>query len=278
MRKRLLLAALCGVAMDVTAQPGANVTATMSINILGKVQTARKINGRWWSKDNRELIRTSDKWRWTISGGNAQHLVRFAHHYPFDPARVNLLDRSMGPNEVRRILGDPNSVFPSDQPEERQMWDYYAANGYKFSVHFSSSGDGIFNATETPDAHAMPKDVQHLAFRFNGKTARDASAERQQRTSRAPRTATSTASSGFTIPSEAPPLKPVNSRKITAEEIAGVTVGMSRGELIQRLGEPHSRMAIAGVEPVKETLRYQRDAGPIISIVLIDGKVAEKPG
>ncbi|MCZ2146597.1 MAG: hypothetical protein LC126_02340 [Bryobacterales bacterium] len=86
--------------------------------------TARKINGRWWSPGNRELTRANVGWRRGISG-NARHLVRFDHHYPVDPAKVSLLDRSMGPDQVRRILGAPNSVFPSDRPEQEQMWDYY---------------------------------------------------------------------------------------------------------------------------------------------------------
>lgn len=273
----------------------------MSIKIDGKVQTVRKINGRWWSRDNRELIQTSEKWLWTISGGNARHLVRFDHHYPFDPAKVELLNRSMGPNEVRGVLGNPNSVFPSDKPEEQQMWDYYASNGYKLTVHFSSSGEGIFNATESPNAHALPKDVPHLAFRFKGKTAQEMAAERksssfksrpaemtqaewrkqrlgEREASRAElRSSLGGRSATVTLPLEAPPQRAANSRAIPAEEIARVTPGMSREKLIELLGEPHSRMAIAGVEPVKETLRYQSETGAMITIVVIDGKVAEKP-
>ena len=111
------------------AQPGTAVTERMQIRIDGRTHNARKINGRWLSEDNLELGRTNVGWLWTISGGNAIHLLRFDHHYPVDPSRVGLLDRSMGPGQVKAILGAPNSVFPSDRPEEQQQWDYYGPNG-----------------------------------------------------------------------------------------------------------------------------------------------------
>jgi hypothetical protein len=166
------------------AQEGAVVTQTMRIEIDKRVHTARKINGRWWSEDNRELTRTNVGWLWNVSGGNAWQLVRFDHHRPLDPSRVSQVNRSMGPDQVRAVLGPPNSVFPSDKPAAQQMWDYYGAGGYKLSIHFSSSG-GIFNATFEPDANSKPKDVPHLAFRVNGKTAQESfeeqKANRQQR-------------------------------------------------------------------------------------------------
>jgi hypothetical protein len=160
------------------AQPGAVVTETMRIEIDKRKHTARKINDRWWSEDNRELSRTNVGWLWNVSGGNAWQLVRFDHHRPLDPDRVNQVNRSMGPEQVRGVLGPPNSVFPSDKPEAQQIWSYYGAGGYKVSIHFSSSG-GIFNATFEPDAKSRPKDVPHLAFRFNGKTAQESFEERK---------------------------------------------------------------------------------------------------
>src|SRR5262245_36128931 len=154
------------------AQTGSVVTDTMRIDIDKRIHTARKINGRWWSEDNRELTQTNVGWLWNVSGGNAWQLVRFDHHRPVDPAKVSQLDRSMGPDQVRAILGPPNSVFPSDRPASQQHWDYYGAGGYKLSILFSSSG-GIFTATFEPDAKSRPKDVPHLAFRLNGKTAQE---------------------------------------------------------------------------------------------------------
>jgi hypothetical protein len=105
--------------------------------------------------------------------------VRFDHHHPVDPAKVNLITRSMGPDQVRAILGPPNSVFPSDRPATQQQWDYYGAGGYKLKIHFSSSG-GIFTASFEPDAKSLPKDVPHLAFRVNGKTAQESFEEQKK--------------------------------------------------------------------------------------------------
>jgi len=165
--------------LQIIAQPDAVVTQTMRIEIDKRIHVARKINGRWWSEDNRELSRTNVGWLWNVSGGNAWHLVRFDHHRPVDPAKVNSIDRSMGPDQVRAILGPPNSVFPSDKPAAQQIWAYYGADGYKLSIHFSSSG-GIFNATFEPNAASMPKDVPHLAFRFNGKSAQESFEEQKK--------------------------------------------------------------------------------------------------
>jgi hypothetical protein len=147
-----------------------NVTQTMKIEIDKRIHTARKINGRWWSEDNRELTQTNVGWLWNVTGGNAWQLVRFDHHRPVDPARVNLLNRSMGPDQVRATLGPPNSVFPSDRPESQQQWDYYGADGYKLSIHFSSSG-GIFNASFEPDAKTLPRQRKDRAGVVRGTQA-----------------------------------------------------------------------------------------------------------
>jgi outer membrane protein assembly factor BamE (lipoprotein component of BamABCDE complex) len=287
MRKRLAFALLSAAVM-VAAQPGAVVTERMSITIDGRQQTARRINGRWWSPDNRELSRTNTSWLWSISGGNAREFVRFDHHYPVDPSKVSLLDRSMGPDQVRRILGEPNSVFPSDRPEQQQMWDYYGRNGYKLSIHFSSSGQGIFTASYEPDARSMPKDVDHLAFRFNGKTAQESFEEsKQKRVQRQIPSSTAewreqlraeVAARRGGVPVEAAPVVAAPaSRPVTAQVIQAVSIGMSRERLIELLGEPISRMGIAGGESSKETLRYRSESGTVLSIVLVEGKVSVGP-
>ena len=50
----------------------------------------------------------------------------------------------------------------------------------KLSIHFNSSG-GIFNATFEPDGKSMPKDVPHLAFRFNGKSGQESFEEQRKK-------------------------------------------------------------------------------------------------
>lgn len=137
---------------------------TVKVRIDGRTEVVRKINGRWWSETDHELTRTGTSWIWVASGGNAHHLVRFDHHNPVDPSRVQLLDRSMGPDGVRRVLGPPNSVFPADRPERQQTWHYYGPGGYKLALHFSGAG-GIFTAKEALTASSRSADVPHLSFR-----------------------------------------------------------------------------------------------------------------
>ena len=177
-RMRWIVLSTLLAALPLLAQNGAVVTETMRIEIDKRMHTARKINGRWWSEDNRELTQTNVGWLWNVSGGNAWQLVRWDHHRPVDPAKVSQLDRSMGPDQVTAVHGPPNSVFPSDRPASQQQWDYYGAGGYKLSIHFGSSG-GIFTASYEPDAKSMPKDVPHLVFRFNGKSAQESFEERK---------------------------------------------------------------------------------------------------
>jgi len=260
----------------------------MTIRIDGRVQTARKINGRWWSPDNRQLTRTNSEWLWTISGGNARNLVRFDHHYPVDPAKVSLLDRAMGPDQVRAILGPPNSVFPSDRLEQQQIWEYYGGGGYMLSIQFASGGKGIFSASFEPDARSMPQDVPHLAFRFNGKTARESLEESKMKRAQRP-TAPSTAEyraqghqAKTTLVTEAAPAAAPSepappTRKVTAEELKSISIGMPRARLIELLGEPYSRAGIASGEGSRETLRYRSESGEIVSITLIDAKVTQGP-
>ena len=284
------------VAFTALAQPGATVTERMQIRIDGRMHNARKINGRWWSEDNRELGRTNVGWLWSISGGNAVHLVRFDHHYPVDPSKVGLLDRSMGPGQVKAILGAPNSVFPSDRPEEQQQWDYYGLNGYKCSIHFSHSG-GIFTASFEPNAGSMPQDVPHLAFRFNGKTTQESFEESKKQRPVRPKPASAAefreqlkaemaqrrsklsgppaSPSMMEVPAAVAPAPAQPSRKITSEELKGVATGMARAELIALLGEPFSRFAITSDTGTRETLVYITEKDSTVSIVVVQGKVAE---
>jgi hypothetical protein len=282
------------------AKAGGEVSATGQIRIDGQHQTVRQINGRWFSPDNRELRQTSSQWLWTISGGNARHLVRFHHHNPVDPARVSSLDRSMSPAQVRSVLGEPNAVFPSDKPESQQHWQYYGAGGYKLSLLFSSDG-GIFTASVEPDAQSRPQDVPHLTFRYQGRSARESFAERkaqspQSRVSaqtrestaerrarlraemEARRTGRAPASSTLTVVDPAPTAPPLPpGRKVSPEELAQVTVGMEKAKLLELLGHPASRMSIAGSDGAQEFFTYEKLDGAKVTIVLHAGKVFRLP-
>jgi hypothetical protein len=63
-------------------------------------------------------------------------------------------------------------------------------------------------------------------------------------------------------------------KRIISEEQAGsVTAGMSRQEVIDKLGEPSGRFSIAGMENAPETLAYHLESGRQVEIKLEAGKV-----
>jgi hypothetical protein len=62
-------------------------------------------------------------------------------------------------------------------------------------------------------------------------------------------------------------------RRITVEAWKAVTVGMSRADVIARLGEPLSSMKIAGADPAVETLQYALEAEDDAKVRLEAGKV-----
>jgi hypothetical protein len=136
----------------------------------------------------------------------------------------------------------------------------------------------------------MPKDVPHLAFRFQGKTARESFEERKsQRPARSvPRSSAEfreqlkaeiaqRRSERSIVPAPAPVTRTAPSRKVTAEELKSVVIDMPRAALIALLGEPHSRNAITTAEGTHETLLYQTDAGSTVSIIVFRGKVSQPP-
>ena len=104
------------------------VTATANVRIDGKVQVVRKINGRWWSADNRQL--TPNKGRfWYISSDKAP--AEFYHHNPVDLRRTDQLRLFMSQDEVRDYLGDPNETMST-----AGIWRYYAEDGTAVMLRF----------------------------------------------------------------------------------------------------------------------------------------------
>ncbi|MEP6961242.1 MAG: hypothetical protein ABI995_04145 [Acidobacteriota bacterium] len=282
MRTRLLTTAFLATAL-LLAQPGTVVTQALKIRMDGREQSVRQINGRWFSPDNRELYQTGEKWSWTIEGGNAWNLVRFDHHRPVDPQLVARVDRSMGPEQVKTILGPANSVFPKDRPEQQQTWDYYGPNGYKLSIQFAAANPGILTASYEPDAKSPSQDVRHLASRFKGKSAQESFQEEKLERAklaagvRPGKTAATRTAPVRTAVNAAPSRPTVPARKLTAQELQSVSIGMPRAKLVELLGQPRSRSTISGGDGTRETLRYVTESGSTAAIVLIDGKVTELP-
>lgn len=233
-----------------------SVTATKTVEIDGKMQTVRKINRRWWSPDNRELRQTSAGFLWTISGGSGQKLVRFNHHRPVNRANVALLTRSMGPVSVRALLGEPNRIFPYDQPENHQHWDYYGSDGYHISMMFSSYEEGIFTAREELTATAESQEIEHLAFR----------PKFASRSDNTPAT--------ILVPQAAQPAAPAAPIRRTPESaLASVAPGMERGAVLTKLGSPAGRTSISGGDGILETLTYYDETSSPVRVKLTAGKV-----
>src|SRR5579871_1288152 len=132
--KALLIAALA-ISQAAWAQEPV-VTATKMVEYRKTQVQLRKINGRWFSPDNREVYPPHPGevfWIFDALPG----VVQFLHHRPFELSRAETLHLWMSPSEVEFALGQPNQTFG---PEGHAFWFYYAANGTKLSVRFMGEG------------------------------------------------------------------------------------------------------------------------------------------
>src|ERR1035438_3299632 len=114
---------------------GQVVTGTAKVRIDGKVETVRKINGRWWSQDNRQLTPTPQGYIWWM-GTPKGHGFDFHHHRPVDLHSVESLRMWVSPDEVQKLLGGPNESAGREELGSR-MWLYYAQNGVSVMVRFT---------------------------------------------------------------------------------------------------------------------------------------------
>ncbi len=112
------------------------VTDTKLVDVGKTQELLRKINGRWWSQDNREVYPPSKGGVfWVLD--SKPGLVEFYHHRPFQLSRAENLHLWMSQDEVRAALGEPNRIFGRDG---NGFWYYYGANGTKVQVRFMSGG------------------------------------------------------------------------------------------------------------------------------------------
>src|SRR5581483_4631909 len=74
---------------------------------------------------------------------------------------------------------------------------------------------------------------------------------------------------------EAAPLRPPEpDRVVKAEALASIAAGVTRDEVLTRLGEPASRYGISGGDDGnRESFTYRLDSGDTAIIDLVDGKV-----
>src|SRR5690348_6287112 len=113
-----------------------HVTDTTTVNAGKGQELLRKINGRWWTQDNREVYPPSNGgifWELDSKPG----VCRFFHHRPFQLSRAESLHLWMTKQEVEAVLGPPNRIFGTDN---HAHWYYYASNGTKLDVRFMDDG------------------------------------------------------------------------------------------------------------------------------------------
>jgi hypothetical protein len=157
------------------------VTETKKVEIAEKdgqkKQVLRKINGRWWSEENREAAPPADgKGVWTVDP--EPDAVEFFHHRPFEVARADALHLFMPQAEVGAALGEPNCVVGKDA---HAVWLYYTADGTKLTVRFVD--DGVLGEASFDAASKMSWPSPAVARELNGRSVDDLIEERvKQRT------------------------------------------------------------------------------------------------
>ena len=278
-----------------------HVTETRFVNEGKGQELLRKINGRWWSQDNREVYPPSEGgifWVLDSKPGACQ----FFHHRPFQLDRAELLRLWMSKQEVEAALGPPNRIFGTDN---HAFWYYYASNGIKLQVRFMD--DGVLGEAKYYAIGEKSWPVASIERELNGRDifkllqerATQRSAEwlsKKTEESRIDQAARSDALRRGIRPSSSAwsragqpsmvPVEPVNVPRavepertaktlISAEALAAVAPGTSRADLLSRLGEPASRYSITGDDGVRESFTYDLDSGESVVIRLVDGKVVK---
>ena len=255
----------------------------------GKV-LLRKINGRWWTDDNREVYAPGKKGVfWEVD--SKPDTCLFHHHRPFDLTHVSWLHLWMSPDDVEQMLGEPNREFG---PRGQGFWYYYGADGTALRVRFMS---GVLGEADY-DKGAKTWPVDSVKQELDGRSIYEVMAERATKKNDAARRAGSTNSSnvpasrvGHSSHSQqasiievplsaaggAPPAPPEPISAITAAALASVKIGMSREDVLRSLGKPTSRFSVVGSDGVTEYLSFQVEDGRKITIRLLAGKVAQLP-
>jgi YD repeat-containing protein len=245
----------------------------------------RKINGRWWSQDNREVQPPGNGGGfWTLD--SKPGTCQFFHHRPLQLARAESLHLFMSPQEVEAVLGKPNRTLGRD--DRPGFWWYYAADGTKLSVRFMGE-DGLGEA-KYEYLHGSSRSVASVASDLGGrdiyKVMSDRAWKRTQEQQAIKMSDFRAAHGGHgTQPSVvivgAVPVAPSDpappKRIVSPEALAAITVGANREDVLSRLGEPSSRFAITDDDGTRESFTYDLASGATVEIRLLAGKVTKVP-
>jgi len=276
------------------------VTATKLVDAGGnRKELLRKINGRWFSEDNREVYPpTGGGIFWVLD--SKPGVVQFVHHRPFQLARAESLHLWMTKQAVESVLGEPNRIFGTDG---HAHWFYYAEDGTKLEVWFVEDGvlgeakyfaigekswpvasverdlggQDLFKllaqrAGQRSDQWRAQKQAENRA----DQAARSEQLRSQVRAAAGGRSARPgmVSVSHVEVPRAIEP-DPAKKRIIPAASLDAIAVGMSRDDLLSRLGEPNGRYAISDDEGTRESYTYDLDSGESVVIRLVNGKVAK---
>jgi hypothetical protein len=240
----------------------------------------RKINGRWWSQDNREVTPPGkDGGFWTLD--SKPGTCQFFHHRPFQLARAESLHLFMKAPEVEAVLGQPNRTLGGDG---HGFWFYYAANGAKLSVRFM--GDDGLGEAKYEFLHEKSQAVASVAGDLGGrdiyKIMADRAWKRNQEESATKMNEFRAAHSGHgahpgVVTVDPVPVAPADpappKRIVSAAAYSGIAPGATRQDVLSQLGEPNSRYAITDDDGTRESFTYDLDNGETVVIRLLAGKV-----
>lgn len=268
---------MAAMAIAAAVAPGQQVTAETKVEIDGRVQRVRKINGRWWSDDNRQLTPTKPGFIWWISSEKGKSWT-FHHHRPVNLKLAESLHLFMGPASVENLLGEPNEAAEREAAGSR-LWMYYAADGTALFVQFIH--DELAQAKyERRDYGVSGKPVQSVAQELGGRDIFKVMADKAWQRNSPSEYAKyhgqnhgvhSTTSVVSVPPAAAPPGPP--RRRIAGDLVDSIKEGMSRSEVVRILGEPSGGMHVAGEENEFEEMIYSLDPSGEISLRLEKDKV-----
>jgi hypothetical protein len=223
----------------------------------------RKINGRWWTDDNREVNPASGGGLlWTIS--SQPGVVTFHHHQPFQLAKAEWLNLFMPADEVVRTLGQPNTVFGMSPASA--IYRYYADNGTVVEVRIMQ---GVVGEAEYRLTNQSLRPVASVQRQLAGRNVFSLLAQRngkgQAEVMPAP----------VAQPAAAPSAPPRRTA-VSSDALKAIAIGDERDAVIRKLGEPSFRSSLTTDDGTRESLTYHLDDKPVV-IRLVNGKVVSVP-
>ncbi len=245
----------------------------------------RKINGRWWTQDNREVTPPAKDGFWSID--SKPGTCAFYHHRPTQLARAESLHLFMSREQVEALLGQPNRTLGDDRGRGwHGFWWYYAANGTKLSVRFM--GDDGLGEAKYEYLHEKSQPVASVAADLGGrdifKVMADRAWKRNQEQQATKMGAFRAAHSGHGTQPNVVTLAPIPvaaadpappKRIVSAATFSEVAIGATREDVLSRLGEPNSRYAITDDDGTHESFTYDLDSGETVVLRLLGGKVTK---